>query len=98
MQVTNELIYKLADLSGLKVKEENLESLKADLHNMIAFVDKLQELKVDDLQPLQFLGQEKTSFRLDEAQPSLPVNEALREAPMHDEQYFLVPKVIQKAK
>ena len=96
MEVNDALINKLAHLSRLHISDEERKQLGEDLHKMIVFVEKLGELDLDEVQPLLHITDEVNSFREDEIKGSVSRDEALKNAPLHDNQYFKVPKVIRK--
>jgi aspartyl-tRNA(Asn)/glutamyl-tRNA(Gln) amidotransferase subunit C len=96
MQVDNELIEKLSKLSLLQFDEAEKEEIKNDLQKMIGFVDKLQELDTTGIEPLLHMSEEVNVLRDDVPGNMLSREEALRNAPHHDGQYFKVPKVIKK--
>jgi len=96
MNVTNELIDKLARLSRLSFEAEEKEEIRNDLHKMISFVEKLNEVDVEGVEPLMHISNEVNVFREDVVQGSISREEALMNAPHHDGQYFKVPKVIKK--
>ena len=70
--------------------------IKADLEKMIGFVDKLKELDTTGIEPLLHISPEINVLRDDIAGNMLSKEEALRNAPLHNENFFLVPKVIKK--
>jgi aspartyl-tRNA(Asn)/glutamyl-tRNA(Gln) amidotransferase subunit C len=96
MQVNDALIEKLAELSMLKFNEAEKEEIKADLQKMIGFIDKLQELDTTGVAPLMHMSEEVNVLREDVIGPMLSQQEALKNAPHHDDQHFKVPKVIKK--
>ena len=96
MQVDDALIEKLAQLSMLQFNEAEKEEIKADLQKMIGFIDKLQELDTTGVEPLMHMSDEVNVLREDVVGHMLPREEALKNAPHHDNQYFKVPKVIKK--
>jgi aspartyl-tRNA(Asn)/glutamyl-tRNA(Gln) amidotransferase subunit C len=96
MKVTDQLIDKLAMLSRLKFDEKEKQEIRQDLQQMIGFVEKLNELNLKDTEPLLFMSTETNVFREDEIQGSVSREQALKNAPLHDEQFFKVPKVIRK--
>ena len=63
---------------------------------MIAFVEKLNELNLEGVEPLLHMSEEKNVLREDEIKGSISREEALKNAPEHDEKFFKVPKVIRK--
>ncbi|MGH2552741.1 MAG: Asp-tRNA(Asn)/Glu-tRNA(Gln) amidotransferase subunit GatC [Chitinophagaceae bacterium] len=96
MVVNDELIEKLAHLSRLQFNETEKTEIRNDLQRMIAFVEKLNELNLENEEPLLHMSDEVNALRDDEIKNSISRDEALRNAPFHDELYFKVPKVINK--
>ena len=96
MEVNDALVDKLAHLSRLHFTETEKEEIRKDLQRMIAFVDKLNELDLDGVGPMLFMSEEVNVLREDEIKGSISREEALKNAPLHDEQFFKVPKVIKK--
>lgn len=94
MELNDALVDKLAHLSRLHFNETEKAEIKKDLQRMIAFVDKLNELKLDGVEPQLFMSDEVNVLREDEIKGSITREEALKNAPLHDEQFFKVPKVI----
>lgn len=96
MEVNDALIEKLAHLAKLKFEDTEKVEIKKDLQQMIGFVDKLNELELDETKPLLHMSQEVNVLREDICKGSVSRDEALKNAPLHDEQFFKVPKVIKK--
>jgi aspartyl-tRNA(Asn)/glutamyl-tRNA(Gln) amidotransferase subunit C len=96
MEVNDELIDKLAHLSRLRFNDSEKEEIKKELERMIGFVEKLNELKLDEVEPLLHMSEEVNILREDEIKGMISREEALKNAPVHDEQFFKVPKVIKK--
>ena len=96
MEVNDALVDKLANLARLKFDAAEKEEIKNDLQKMIAFVEKLNELDTTGVEPLLHMTNEVNVLRDDEIKGSITREEALKNAPLHDEQFFKVPKVIKK--
>lgn len=96
MEVNDQLVDKLAHLSRLQFSDTEKEGIKHDLQRMIGFVEKLNELDLAGVEPLLHMSPEVNVLRDDELRGSISRGEALRNAPLHDEQFFKVPKVIKK--
>ena len=90
------MIDNLAKLARLQFSDEEKEGLKKDLAQMIGFIDKLNELDTEGVEPLLHMSPRSNVFREDEVQGSITREEALLNAPQKNEQFFLVPKVIKK--
>jgi aspartyl-tRNA(Asn)/glutamyl-tRNA(Gln) amidotransferase subunit C len=96
MEVNDQLIDKLASLSRLQFDATEKAAIKTDLQNMIQFIDQLNELDTTGVEPLLHMSDNVNVLRADEVQGSISRELALKNAPVHDEQFFKVPKVIQK--
>ena len=96
MEVNNALVDKLARLAKLQFADDEKEAIRHDLQRMIGFVEKLNELDLDNVQPLLHMSSEVNVLRADEVKGSITRDEALKNAPDHDGQFFKVPKVIKK--
>lgn len=96
MEVNDAMVEKLAHLSRLQFNEIEKAEIKSDLQRMIAFVEKLNELELNGVEPLLHMSDEVNVLRDDEVKGSVSREEALKNAPLHDEQFFKVPKVIKK--
>ncbi len=96
MEVNETMIDKLAHLSKLSFTDQEKKDISKDLQNMIGFVEKLNELDLKDVAPLMHMSEEINVLREDELKGSSSREEALKNAPATDGQFFLVPKVIKK--
>jgi len=96
MEVNDTLIEKLAHLARLKFEASEKEEIKNDLQKMIAFVEKLNELDTAGVEPLLHMTDEMNVLREDEVKGSISREDALKNAPVHDDKFFKVPKVIKK--
>jgi aspartyl-tRNA(Asn)/glutamyl-tRNA(Gln) amidotransferase subunit C len=96
MEVNDALVDKLANLSRLQFDATEKEGIKKDLQRMIQFVEKLNELDTTGVEPLLHMSDQVNILREDEVKGSISREEGLQNAPVHDEQFFKVPKVIQK--
>ena len=94
MEVNDALIDKLAHLARLKFNEAEKQEIKNDLQRMIVFVEKLNELDLENVEPLLHMSSEINVLREDEIKGSITRSEAMKNAPLHDDQFFKVPKVI----
>jgi len=94
MEVNDLLVDKLAHLARLKFEASEKEAIKNDLQKMIAFVEKLNELDTTNVAPLLHMTTETNVLREDKIEGSISREEALKNAPSHDEKFFKVPKVL----
>ncbi len=96
MEVNDALVDKLATLSQLRFHETEKAEIRADLEKMIGFVEKLNELDLGGVEPLLHMSGEQNVLREDLISGQLTREEAFRNAPFHDAEFFKVPKVIKK--
>lgn len=94
MEVNDELVEKLAHLSRLRFNEQEKQEIKKDLQKMIAFVEKLNELDLDHVEPLLHMSEEVNVLREDSITGMVSRDEALKNAPVQDGEFFKVPRVI----
>lgn len=90
------MVDKLALLARLQFNEKEKAEIKNDLEKMIGFVDKLNELDTTGVEPLLYISQNENIFRNDEAAGMVSREDALKNAAVHDKEFFKVPKVINK--
>lgn len=96
MIINDALINKLAHLSRLEFAEEEKQEIKNDLEKMIGFIDKLNELDTTGVEPLLHMSENVNIFRKDKVSGSICKEDVFKNAPLHDDQFFKVPKVIKK--
>ena len=96
MTVTDELVDKLAGLAKLSFEGDKKSKIKKDFQNMLDFVAKLDELDTSGVEPLIHLSAESSRLRDDVNQQNISHEEALKNAPSKDSDYFKVPKVLTK--
>ena len=94
MSVTKKDIEKIAELAQLKFSEDELESFTPQMNEILNYMEKLNELDTDNVEPLSHPVEQTNVFRKDELKKSLTTEEALKNAPEKNEHHFKVPKVI----
>ncbi|MBX7201828.1 MAG: Asp-tRNA(Asn)/Glu-tRNA(Gln) amidotransferase subunit GatC [Bacteroidia bacterium] len=94
MTVDEHLIGQLANLAKLEFEAEAKTEIIKDLNRILSFVEKLNEIDTDGIEPLIYLVDDSPSGRDDIAHLQISQDEGLQNAPKHDSDYFRVPKVI----
>lgn len=97
MHIDDALIQKLSHLSMIEIDEEELPEIKSGLEKMLGFINKIQELDLDDVEPLRHLNEVTTAYREDVPGNMLSAEEVFKNATHHNHAFFLVPKVIRKS-
>ena len=87
-------IAKLAQLAHLDVTDEELTSLRSDLEGIVAYVDRLEQVDVSGLEPMQHPFDAQNVWREDVVEPSLPQEVALANAPRRVESFFEFPRIV----
>ena len=96
MDISNELIDKLADLAKLEFNGEDKERIKKDLVQITAFFEELNKVDTEGVEPLIFMSDAVNVLREDVVKVELTHEEALKNAPAKDSDYFRVPKFSSK--
>ena len=94
MHLTPQDVRKVASLARLKVSDSEVESLLGDLTAILDYVDVLNEVDTTGVAPMVHAVELQNVLRADVIGESLPVAEALRNAPRTDGKHFLVPAII----
>ena len=112
MKVTDKDVAYVADLANLELTEDERRAMLRDLNSILEYVDRLNQLDTSDVPPMAQVsdrygvdeskqGNERFAYSMREdvlygLRPSLPHREALANAPDADEDFFRVPKVIER--
>lgn len=96
MKIEKKDVEKLAHLSRLELDDAAIAEMQSDMNKMLTFVDKINALDLDGVEPLAYLNDEVNILRADEVKQDITHEEALKNAPDKDTDYFRVPKVIKK--
>ena len=96
MKITDETIDHLAHLARLEFTGAQKERIKADLTKIIGFVDQLSTVNTDGVEPLIFMTETENVLREDVDAVTISQAEALKNAAVHDSDYFKIPTVLKK--
>ena len=96
MKINDELVQHIAHLARLEFEGDELNEIKGDMSKIIGFMDKLSELDTEDVEPLIFMTDKVNVLREDKPERSLTSEDALRNAPKKDSDYFRISKVLNK--
>ncbi len=98
MLIHRKEVLKIAELARLHFTEAEIEAFTAQFQRILEYIEKLKEVSVEGVPPTSHVslaaGFEKHTFREDLVGQSLPVDEALGNAPDAREGQFRVPKVL----
>ena len=94
MALTPEEVRHVAELARLSLGPDETEIFTRQLNDILAYVEKLQELDTAGVVPLAHVIPVFNAFREDEVKEGLAPDEALDNAPAREEGHFVVPRVI----
>lgn len=94
MAVTRKEVEHIAELARLELTDSELEEYTAQLNKILEYVEKLNQLNTENVKPLSHPIDSENVFREDVVKPSIDREEALKNAPSKDDEFFKVPKVI----
>lgn len=95
MKISNKDVKEVADLARLEIEEEQLDKFTNQFENILKFISKLDELNTDDIEPTSHVLDMPTPLREDKVEEWLSQDEALKNAPQREDEFFGVPKVIE---
>lgn len=96
MKVDRELLKKLAVLARLEIPEEAEEGLISDLQQMVTFIEQLQEVEVEGVEPMISPVHHPFNGTADVAEPALDRDRMLNQAPDRQGPFFRLPKIVEK--
>ena len=96
MKITDEIVDHIAHLARLEFIGEDKEEIKQDMDKIIRFMDKLNSINTDGVELLIFMSDAVNVLIEDVAERTISKEEALKNAPKRDSDYFRIPKVLTK--
>ncbi len=95
MKITEEMVDYVSILSRLKLPQEEKERMTGELEQILVYMDVLDGLDTSGVEPMSHVFPLKNVLRSDEVVPSGDRAELLANAPVPDEEAFLVPKTVE---
>ena len=94
MSISRDQVEKVSLLARLKLSDEELDTMTAQLSRIVEYVDQLAELDTDDVEPMAHALDVANVLAADRVEPSLDRRDALASCAHHDDQCYLVPAVL----
>jgi aspartyl-tRNA(Asn)/glutamyl-tRNA(Gln) amidotransferase subunit C len=94
MSLTVDQVRWVAHLARLRLSDPDLETFTRQLSSIVDYVAQLQQVNTDGVEPLAHVADLQNVFRTDQQAPSLPVDEALANAPQRQGDFYRVPAVL----
>ena len=95
MTINLKTIKHISKLSRISVNEKRAEKLSGDLNSIFDFIEKLNELKTENVEPLTSVAETTLKLRPDEVKSKNIREQIVKNSPQDNEDYFVVPKVIE---
>jgi aspartyl-tRNA(Asn)/glutamyl-tRNA(Gln) amidotransferase subunit C len=95
MQIDEATVRHVARLARIKVSEQETASLKRELTSILEWVEQLGEVDTSAVEPMTRMGDMKLPLRKDEVTAGNMADAVVKNAPLTEDHYFLVPKVVE---
>lgn len=95
MAIDNETVKKIAFLARLKVEDDKVEATKEEFNKILAWIEELNEINTDNVEPLISVNDIALRLREDEVRDGCQPQAVLENAPAAEYGYFAVPKVVE---
>ena len=95
MSVDAKTVRRIAHLARIAVAEDEIEHLKGELNAMLAFVEQLQEVNVEGVEPMTSVTPMAMKKRHDVVTAGDDAEAIVQNAPATEDHFFLVPKVVE---
>jgi aspartyl-tRNA(Asn)/glutamyl-tRNA(Gln) amidotransferase subunit C len=95
MSVDAATVRRIAHLARISVADDEVEHLKGELNAILAFVEQLSEVNVEGVEPMTSVIPMTMKKRVDEVSDGEIPDRIVSNAPVTDDHFFLVPKVVE---
>lgn len=96
MQISKQEVERVAKLARLEIAEGEKDAFSKQLSSILTYIEELKSWDTTGVEPTATVLEQTNVLREDRAQPSLPVEQALLNAPDSDGEYFRVPRIIEE--
>ena len=95
MQVDEDTVRRIARLARIKISDAEAASLKGELNGILQWVEQLSEVKTDGVEPMTRVVPVEMKSRADEVTDGAKAADIVANAPLREENFFAVPKVVE---
>ena len=95
MHISKEEVERVAKLARLEISEGEKDAFSKQLSTILTYIEELKSWDTTGIEPTATVLEQTNVLREDRAQPSLPVEQALMNAPDSDGGYFRVPRILE---
>ena len=95
MTIDLKTIKHISKLSRISVDDAKADKLADDLNSIFDFIEKLNELNTDNVEPLTSVAENTLKLRTDEVKSKNIRDQILKNSPDENEDFFVVPRVVE---
>jgi len=95
MTIDLKTIKHISKLSRISVDDKKAKKLAGDMNSIFDFIEKLNELNTDNIEPLTFVAETTLKLRVDEVKSGNIREQVLKNSPDENEDFFVVPRVVE---
>jgi len=95
MTIDHKTVKHISKLARISVDEEKSHKLASDLNSIFEFIEKLNELNTENVEPLTSIAETTLRFREDEIRSENIREKILKNSPDENKDFFVVPKVVE---
>jgi len=95
MTIDLKTIKHISKLSRISVDDEKAKKLAGDMNSIFDFIEKLNELDTDNVEPLTSVAETTLKLRVDEVKSGNIKEQVLKNSPDENEDFFVVPRVVE---
>ncbi|MEP3477119.1 MAG: Asp-tRNA(Asn)/Glu-tRNA(Gln) amidotransferase subunit GatC [Rhodomicrobiaceae bacterium] len=95
MQINEATVKKIAKLARIKVTDQETKSLEGELSSILSWVEQLNEVDTDDVEPLTSVVETTMKKREDVVTDGGYAQRVTKNAPLSEDNFFVVPKVVE---
>ena len=95
MQVDENTVRRIARLARISITDQEAKSLESELTGILTWVEQLGEVDTNDVEPMTRVVAQKLNMRDDKVTDGGIADDVVKNAPVVDDHYFVVPKVVE---
>ncbi|KZL06694.1 Glutamyl-tRNA(Gln) amidotransferase subunit C [Pseudovibrio axinellae] len=95
MSVDLNTVKRVAGLARIKVSQEQAETMTGELNVILGFVEQLDEVNIDGVEPMTSVVEQFMKKRIDDQSDGGYADKIVSNAPVHEDNFFTVPKVVE---
>ncbi len=95
MSVTIDNVKRVARLARIEVSDERAQTMQGELNTILGFIDQLNEVNVDGVEPMTSVVDASMKKRIDVVDDGDKADDIVANAPASEDNFFMVPKVIE---